>query len=96
MDTLKPSVGNLHGSLLSPQIILSIVLTHDGDTEETLRRWVTEVHWKSQAFEGVEVSPLSNKLTPVKENEIPLLIGMKFKSVEFEKILSRRKKLKYA
>ena len=69
---------------------------HRGNIKALNYVTLSEVYWKSQAFEGVEVSPLSNRLIPVKENELPLLIGMKFKSVEFEKILSRRKKLKYA
>lgn len=80
----------------NPQYSVDSRRGHRGNIKALNYVTLSEVHWKSQAIEGVEVSPFSNNLTPVKENEIPLLIGMKFKSVEFEKILSGRKKLKYA
>jgi hypothetical protein len=43
-----------------------------------------------------DITLLSDKLTTVPEEELPLLVGMKYKSPELEKVLKGKKKLKYA
>jgi hypothetical protein len=52
--------------------------------------------WKGQALTDVTVASLATKLTIVSEKDLLLLVGMKYKSPELEKILRGRKKLKYA
>jgi hypothetical protein len=52
--------------------------------------------WKGGAVIEVKITSLASKLSPVKEIDLPLLVGMKYKSPEYEKILKGRKKLKYA
>jgi hypothetical protein len=52
--------------------------------------------WKGGAVIAVKITSLAIRLSPVKEIDLPLLVGMKYKSPEYEKILKGRKRLKYA
>jgi hypothetical protein len=52
--------------------------------------------WKGGAVIEVKITSLASGLSPVKELDLPLLVGMKYKSPEYEKILKGRKRLKYA
>jgi hypothetical protein len=57
---------------------------------------LSKTSWKGPALIGVTVASLASKLTIVAEKDLPLLIGMRYKSPEFEKVLKGRKQLKYA
>jgi hypothetical protein len=56
----------------------------------------SEPSWKIHCKESITTTPLSDDLTPVAERDLPLLMGMKFKSTEYEMILKGKRKLKYA
>lgn len=58
--------------------------------------YLSETTWKGQALTDVKVAPLADKLTRVPETELPLLIGMKYRSPEYEKVIKGKRKLKYA
>jgi hypothetical protein len=53
------------------------------------KRWKHRGNITSFGYAG-----LDDRLTRVKKDDLPLLIGLKFKSVEFEKILKKRKRVK--
>jgi hypothetical protein len=52
--------------------------------------------WKGSARTFTLTVPLTLKLMPVHEENLPLLIGMKYCSPELELILKGKRKLKYA
>jgi hypothetical protein len=57
---------------------------------------LSETKWKTSSMIEAKITSLASKLSPMKETDLPLLVGMKYKSPEYEKILKGRKRLKYA
>jgi hypothetical protein len=56
---------------------------------------LSETLWNNGAMIKAKVIPLADYLTRVAETDLPLLIGMKYRSPEYEKVLRGKKKLKY-
>jgi hypothetical protein len=56
---------------------------------------LSNVVMKGTCTVDAKITPLSDRLSPVAEDELPLMVGMKYKSPDFEKVLKGKKKLKY-